>query len=93
LTLRPVDQKGPKGNRTAADGPVPQDEPAEPNESSDRPPEELVLYGLLVVIGAIPVGLAVASGTRLGAPATLGLLMMFAGIIGVLVDARGRRKA
>jgi peptidoglycan/LPS O-acetylase OafA/YrhL len=45
-------------------------------------PEELILYGLLVVIGAIPAVLTLASGASFGVDATLGLLMVCAGALG-----------
>jgi hypothetical protein len=51
-------------------------------------PEELILYGLLVVIGAIPVVIALIRGAVLGVETTLGLLMVCAGVIGAIVHAR-----
>ena len=52
-------------------------------EPIERPsPEELILYGLLVVIGAIPVVLTLASGGSFDVNATLGLLMICGGALG-----------
>lgn len=47
--------------------------------------EERVIYGLLVAIGAIPVGITVAQHAVFGADATLGLLMVAAGAVGWLL--------
>lgn len=55
------------------------------DRSSKSHPEELILYGLLVVIGAIPVVIALVQRTAFGADATLGLVMVCAGAIGALV--------
>jgi uncharacterized membrane protein YdjX (TVP38/TMEM64 family) len=44
--------------------------------------EELILYALLVAIGAIPVVLALADGGRFGVEATIGLIMLCAGLLG-----------
>ena len=46
--------------------------------------EELVLYALLVAIGAIPVVLALVDGGTFGVEATIGLLMVSAGLLGAL---------
>jgi ascorbate-specific PTS system EIIC-type component UlaA len=55
---------------------------------SDTPRfEELVLYGLLVTIGLIPVAGTVASNVPFGAEATIGLLMLLAGAAGLFVAA------
>jgi hypothetical protein len=53
--------------------------------------EERIIYGLLVVIGAIPVGVAIAQHAVLGADATLGLLMIAAGVVGWLIRSWGSR--
>ena len=54
-------------------------------EPIERPsPEELILYGLLVVIGAIPVVLTLASGGSFDVNATLGLLMISFGALGAI---------
>jgi hypothetical protein len=53
--------------------------------------EELIIYGLLVVIGAIPVVISLVERTVFGVEATLGLLMVCAGILGAIAFAwRGR---
>ena len=60
--------------------------------TSEAPPkpcsEDLVLYGLLVVIGAIPVAVAVLQRASFGIDATLGGLMVGAGVIGTVAHAR-----
>jgi hypothetical protein len=51
----------------------------------ERPtPEEPILYGLLITIGAIPVVLALASGGTFDVNATLGLLMICSGALGAI---------
>lgn len=62
--------------------------PMSPIRSSKPPPEELILHGLLVVIGAIPVVVALVQRGTFGVEATLGLLMVCAGAIGAVVYAR-----
>jgi hypothetical protein len=56
------------------------------NQSPQSPPEELILYGLLVMIGAIPVVIAIIQRAVFGADATLGLLMVCVGVVGMFVD-------
>jgi hypothetical protein len=53
--------------------------------------EERVLYSLMVLIGAIPVTLTLASGTRFGVQATLGLLMTLWGLVGLIRGSCARR--
>jgi uncharacterized membrane protein len=53
--------------------------------------EELVLYGLLVVIGAIPVAFAVAHPGTFSGEASFGLLMVLAGVVGSVVRSWRRR--
>jgi hypothetical protein len=55
-------------------------------------PEEMIIYGLLVVIGAIPLVLALIAQTGFGAEATLGALMACAGAIGAVVSSSRRRR-
>jgi hypothetical protein len=62
---------------------------AEPVER--RSPEELILYGLLVAIGAIPVVLTLASGASFDVNATLGLLMICSGALGAIAYAHRNR--
>ncbi|HEX7841620.1 MAG TPA: hypothetical protein VF469_29325 [Kofleriaceae bacterium] len=50
-------------------------------------PEELILYGLLVGIGAIPVVIALVQHAAFGVDATLGLLMVCAGAVGAIAYA------
>lgn len=63
-----------------------------PPMPADRPstshPEELILYGLLVGIGAIPVVIALVQRADFGVDATLGLLMVCAGAVGAIAYAR-----
>lgn len=62
---------------------------------TDRPckphPEELILYALLVAIGAIPVVIAIAQRAVFGVEATLGLLMVAVGLVGAAFHARRTR--
>lgn len=56
-------------------------------------PEELILYALLIAIGAIPVAIALGEQAAFGVEATLGLIMMCLGALGGLGDlARSRRR-
>jgi hypothetical protein len=57
------------------------------DRSSTHHREELVLYGLLVVIGALPVGTTLARRAAFEVEATLGLLMVCAGVIGAVFYA------
>jgi hypothetical protein len=59
-----------------------------PDSSSSSHPEELILYGLLLAIGAIPVAIALVERIAFGVEATLGLLMACAGAIGAIAYAR-----
>jgi len=52
--------------------------------SSNPSSEELIVYGLLLLIGAIPVAIAIAQHAKFGVEATLGLLMVCAGAVGTL---------
>ncbi len=49
-----------------------------------KPSEEIVIHALLVAIGAIPVVLALVQHAHFGAEATLGLLMLAAGVSGAM---------
>jgi hypothetical protein len=66
-----------------------------PTSAPEPPPgrnaEELVLYGLVVAIGAIPVVVAVAQGGTFGGEPTIGLVMLCLGLIGTVVHLRGNR--
>lgn len=53
--------------------------------------EELVLYRLLVVIGALPIVTALATKAVIGPESTMGLLMVAAGLIGWASNLRTRR--
>lgn len=58
--------------------------------------EDLVLYGLLVVIGLIPVVIALVDRAAFGFDATLGLMMVVIGLVGWVVQlarARWTRRA
>jgi hypothetical protein len=63
------------------------DPPLLADDVERRSPEELILYGLLVAIGAIPVVLALASGGTFDVNATLGLLMVSGGALGAIAYA------
>jgi hypothetical protein len=68
--------------------------PYRSNQTLDRvaraPSEEVILYGTLCAIGAIPIALDIANGGAFGVQATIGLVMTIAGAIG-LADAARRR--
>lgn len=51
-------------------------------------PEELISYGLLFVIGAIPVAIALIQRAAFGVEATIGLLMVCIGVIGGIAYVR-----
>ena len=55
----------------------------EPRKRVAENREEYVICGLLVAIGAIPVVFALASGSKFGAQATLGLMMVLWGAVGL----------
>ena len=57
------------------------------DRSSKAHSEELIIYALLVAIGAIPVAIALVQRTVFGVEATLGLLMVCAGATGAIVHA------
>ncbi|HET9987086.1 MAG TPA: hypothetical protein VFQ65_01165 [Kofleriaceae bacterium] len=57
---------------------------------SDR--EELIIYGLLIVIGALPVAIALVRRAIFGFDATFGLLMVLVGLVGVVVRLRPSRR-
>jgi hypothetical protein len=54
-----------------------------------RPDEELAIYALLVVIGAIPVSVAALGSGGFGVHAVLGLVMMLLGANGLRRWYRG----
>lgn len=62
----------------------------EPEPESDH--DELVIYALLVAIGAIPVIIALVLGAALGTEATLGATMIGLGAAGVAPRIRRRRR-
>ena len=53
--------------------------------------EELIVYLVLVAVGAIPVVAALVRRTGLGVEPTIGLLMIFLGILGLFYLAWSRR--
>lgn len=74
------------------------DRPMFASRNSHRPPvEELIIYALLMITGAIPVTSAVQAGCRFGVEATIGAIMIGAGGLGVIsyawAAARRRRDA
>lgn len=48
-------------------------------------PEDLVLYGLMIFIGVIPVAIALITRAAFGFEATLGLIMVVVGSVGLVV--------
>lgn len=60
------------------------------DHASAAPGEELILYAALCVVGAIPVATALVRGGSFGVEATIGLLMVLAGLAGIFA-ARNRR--
>jgi two-component system KDP operon response regulator KdpE len=67
----------------------------DPPELEPRAPagrtEERVLYGVMALIGAIPVWIALASRTHFGVEATIGLFMVVVGWVGLGSSWRRRR--
>jgi len=61
------------------------DSPVTVQASSRRDPDELILCAFLLVIGAIPVVIAIVHKEVFGFDATLGLLMMCGGILGLVI--------
>ena len=81
--------------RSCEDGPAATMHPyRETHARVDRPPspssEELILYSLLVMIGAIPIAIAVIERAMFDADATLGLMMVCTGVIGAVRQLRRR---
>jgi len=55
--------------------------------------EELILYTLLVVVGAMPIVGVLADGAAFGAEATIGLILFLLGAVGLIVSGvRGHRR-
>lgn len=54
------------------------------NPPSMSQPDELLIYGMLVLIGVIPVVIALVRRETFGVDASLGLLMVCAGGIGAI---------
>ena len=64
------------------------DSPMFAHRTSNRPPlEELIIYALLMITGAIPVINVLAAGGRFGVEPTIGALMIAAGVLGVIAYA------
>ena len=63
------------------------------DHTTDPSSEELILYGLLVLIGAIPVAIALIQRAMFGVDATLGLMMVCAGAIGTIAHVRRARES
>ena len=64
--------------------------------STNLDPEEMILYGLLFVIGAIPVVITLVRHATFGFDATIGLLMAAIGLVGMcaqLARLLGKRAA
>lgn len=54
--------------------------------------DELAVYALLILVGIIPVAIALAEQAVFGAEATIGLVMLCAGALGVLAYVIRRRQ-
>jgi hypothetical protein len=52
--------------------------------------EQTIVHGALVAVGVIPVAIALATGDPLGSEATLGLLLVAAGLVGLVAGRRPR---
>ena len=63
----------------------------EPEPANDH--DELVIYALLVAIGAIPVIIAFALGAAVGTQATIGGAMIGLGAAGLARAVRRRRRS
>lgn len=53
-------------------------------EHAQIQPEDLVLYGMMIFIGIIPVIITLVEGAAFGFDATLGLMMVAVGLVGLL---------
>jgi hypothetical protein len=60
-------------------------------EAPSAPSEELILYVVLCIVGAIPLAVALLRGGAFGVEATVGLAMALAGLAGLLASARAIR--
>jgi hypothetical protein len=65
--------------------------PTDP-EAPPAPSEERILYAILCAIGAIPVAIALLRGGGFGVEATIGLLMVLAGLAGLVASTRVARR-
>lgn len=54
------------------------------NSPAALDPEALIVYGLLIVVGAIPIATAVDQRGTFGVEATVGLIMIALGAVGAL---------
>ena len=67
--------------------------PMLPETRSDSTREEIIVYGVLVVIGLIPVLIAWLTGDEYGVEATIGGLMTVLGLWGLTVRVARPRPA
>lgn len=58
--------------------------PPEPDDDRSSSREDVIFYALLVIAGALPVIGVVADGARFGAEATIGLILLLLGAVGLL---------
>jgi len=58
-----------------------------PSKTKRLPAEELIMYALLIIVGVIPLTNALRAGGPIGVEATLGILMIGLGTIGVIAFA------
>ena len=69
------------------------DAPTPPPRRPNVDPEDLVLYGLLLVVGIIPVVITIIEGSAFGFDATLGLMMVVVGLVGMVFHVARARQA
>ncbi len=64
-----------------------------PSDRTNPRREEIILYTLLLVIGALPIVGVLADGATFGAEATIGLILFLLGALGLVAAAvRGHRR-
>ena len=66
------------------------DVPSHPTRQPAVDPEGFILYGILAAIGAIPVVVALVERAEFGSDATLGLIMLVVGLVGMLATRWAR---
>ena len=66
------------------------DPPATRAQPASPADEERIIYAFLAVIGVIPVAIALVGGGSFGVEATIGALMVLAGLVGFAASTRVR---